>query len=207
MTAWRDGQEWASQLKRQRMNKPVRVLGLDGAYVRGWDETRAVLVAIDLGTEQPVAIGYVDEKDPQSVKRWLKPLVHQLGVSVIVTDDLAAYRSVADKLDLEHQVCQFHVRRWVGKAIHDLRQTLPQEWIWVLDETKQLLGELPIEGDRRLLELYKQIPASFTSVPDEPHTPLEQLRLLLIRLSEHWASYRIFDWQADVPGLITVRNE
>jgi len=27
---------------------------------------------------------------------------------------------------------------------------------------------------------------------------LEQLRNLLIRLSEHWASYRIFDWQPDV---------
>jgi hypothetical protein len=28
---------------------------------------------------------------------------------------------------------------------------------------------------------------------------LEQLRNLLIRLSEHWANYRIFDWQPDVP--------
>jgi len=28
---------------------------------------------------------------------------------------------------------------------------------------------------------------------------LEQLRYLLIRLSEHWISYRLFDWQPDVP--------
>jgi hypothetical protein len=181
------------------MNQPVRVLGLDGAYVRGWGETRAVLVAVDLGTEQPVALGYVDEKDPQAVRRWLTPLVQQLGVSVIVTDDLATYRTVAGKLDLEHQVCQFHVRRWVGKTLHDLRQTLSQEWTWVLDEIKQLLGELPIEGSRRLLELYKQIPERFTSEPDQLRTPMEQLRLLLIRLSEHWPTYRIFDWQQDVP--------
>jgi transposase len=72
MTAWRDEQEWAKQLKRQRMNKEVRVLGVDGAYVRGWGETRSVLVAVDLGTEQPVALGYVDEKDPQAVRRWLE---------------------------------------------------------------------------------------------------------------------------------------
>ena len=26
-------------------------------------------------------------------------------------------------------------------------------------------------------------------------SPLEQLRNLLIRLSEHWPRYRIFDWQ------------
>ena len=199
MTAWRDEQEWAQQLMRKRMNKPVRVLGVDGAYVRGWGEVRPVLVAVDLGTEQPLSIGYVDEKGPQAVRRWLKPIVEQLGVSVIVTDDLASYRIVADKLNLERQVCQFHLRRWVGKDLHELRERLPQEWTWVLDEIKLLLGELPIEGSRRLLELYKQIPERFVSEPNGPRTPLEQLRLLLIRLSEHWASYRIFDWQQDVP--------
>ena len=199
MTAWRDEQEWAQQLKRKKMNKAVRVLGVDGAYVRGWGETRPVLVAVDLGTEQPVALGYVDEKDPQAVRRWLTPLVQQLGVSVIVTDDLVTYRSVSDKLGLEHQVCQFHVRRWVGKTLHELRQTLPEEWVWVLAEIKQLLGELPIEGSRRLLELYKQIPERFASQADAPLTPLEKLRLLLIRLSDHWPTYRVFDWQQDVP--------
>jgi hypothetical protein len=199
MTAWRDEQEWARHLKRNRMNKKVRVLGVDGAYVRGWGNTRPVLVAVDLGTEQPVALGYVDEKDPQAVRRWLTPLVQQLGVSVIVTDDLATYRTVAGKLDLEHQVCQFHVRRWVGKTIHELRETLPQEWLWVLAEIKQLLGELPIEGSRRLLELYKQLPGRFASQADASLTSLEKLRLLLIRLSEHWPTYRVFDWQQDVP--------
>ena len=58
---------------------------------------------------------------------------------------------------------------------------------------------ITIEGSRRLLELYKQIPEHFAFEPNAPRTPLEQLRLLLIRLSEHWASYRIFDWQQDVP--------
>jgi len=199
MTAWRDEQEWGQQLKRSRMDKAVRVLGVDGAYVRGWGETRPVLVAVDLGTEQPVAIGYVDEKNPQAVRRWLTPIVQQLGVSVIVTDDLATYRTVSDKLGLEHQVCQFHVRRWVGKTLHELGETLPEEWLGVLTEIKQLLGDLPIEGSRRLLELYKRVPQRFASQSDAPLTPLEKLRLLLIRLSEHWPTYRVFDWQQDVP--------
>ena len=185
MTAWRDEQEWAQQLQRRQKNQTVRVLGLDGAYVCGWGDVRPVLVAVDLGVEQPVALGYVDEKDPQAVRRWLEPLVQQLGVSVIVTDDLASYRVVAEKLALEHQVCQFHVRRWVGGALHELRKILPADWIWILDEVKQLLGELPIEGSRRLLELYKQIPERFTPTTDGSRSPLEQLRLLLIRLSEH----------------------
>jgi hypothetical protein len=78
----------------------VRVLGLDGAYVRGWGQTQPVLVAVDLGTGQPITVGYVDEKDPQAVRNFLEPLVQRLGVSVIVTDDLMTYRTVADQLGL-----------------------------------------------------------------------------------------------------------
>jgi transposase-like protein len=198
MTAWRDAQAEAGQRKQGRMWKPVRVLGLDGAYVRAWGEVRPVLVAVDLGAGQPVAIGYVDEYDPQAVRRFLEPLVQRLGVSVIVTDDLVHFKSVADKLGLEHQICQFHVRRWVGRTLKELRKTLPGEWEWVLDETKQLIAELPPDGSRRLFELWKHIPER-RSGQAGPRSALEQLRNLLIRLSEHWPRYRVFDWQPDVP--------
>jgi hypothetical protein len=49
LTAWRDGQELAEQKKRRRKWKPVRVLGLDGACVRGMGDVHPVLVAVDLG--------------------------------------------------------------------------------------------------------------------------------------------------------------
>ena len=49
---------------------------------------KPVLVVVDLGTGEPVTVGYVDEKDPQAVKRFLEPLVQRLGISVLVTDDL-----------------------------------------------------------------------------------------------------------------------
>jgi len=198
MTAWRDVQEQAGLLKQKRIWQPVRVLGVDGAWVLGWGEKQGVMVAVDLGPGQPVAIGYVDEKDPQKVLRWLKPLVKRLGVSVLVTDDLSSYRGMAEKLGLEHQICQFHVRRWVGKALHDLKEQVPEEWLWVLEEVKELLGELSPTGNRRLFELWKQIPER-SAGRDQPLTPLEQLRHLLIRLSEHWTKYRVFDWQPDVP--------
>ncbi len=78
----------------------LRVLGLDGAYVLGWGEKRPVLVAVDLGEGQSVAVGYVDEHDPQAVQRWLEPWVQRLGGSVIVMDDLAMYKVVARKLNI-----------------------------------------------------------------------------------------------------------
>lgn len=199
MTVWRDLQEQADRVGKQRHWQPVRVLGLDGAYPLINGKKPPVLIAVDLGNGQPVAIGQVDESNPQAVKRWLEPLVQRLGVSVIVTDDLASFRTVAPRLGLEHQVCQFHVRRWVGRTLHDLKQRVPQEWLWVLDEIKGLLTELPLEGSRRLFELWKQIPEPRAGRHGSPLSPLDQLRYLLLRLSEHWDSYRLFDWQKDVP--------
>ena len=198
MSVWRDIQEQAKQLGKRRHWQGVRVLGLDGAYVQGWGKKQPVLVAVDLGSGQPVALGYVNEHDPRAVRRFLEPLVKRLGVSVIVTDDLASYRVVAEKLDVEQQICQFHLRRWVGRSLYELRETVPKQWHWVLDEVKALLDELPPEGSKRLFELWKQIPERRVGQPGA-RSPLEQLRYLLIRLSEHWASYRVFDWQKDVP--------
>jgi len=198
MTVWRDLQEQADRLEKRHHWNPVRVLGLDGVYPLLKGRKRPVLIAVDLGDGRPVAIGQVDEANPQAVRRFLEPLVKRLGVSVIVTDDLASFRQVAEKLGVEHQVCQFHLRRWVGRALHELRETVPKDWGWVLEEIKALLAELPPEGSKRLYELWKQLPGR-QSAPDQPRLPLEQLRDLLIRLSEHWRSYRVFDWQKDVP--------
>jgi transposase-like protein len=53
MTIWRDVQAQAQKVRRRNQWKPVRVLGLDGAYVLGWGEKQPVLVAVDLGTGDP----------------------------------------------------------------------------------------------------------------------------------------------------------
>jgi len=120
MTIWRDVQGEAQKRKKHNQWKPVRVLGLDGAYVLGWGEKQPVLVAVDMGTGEPLTVGDINEYDPQAVCRWLEPLVQRHGITVMVTDDLASYKIVAEKLQLTHQVCQFHVRRWVGKTLKQL---------------------------------------------------------------------------------------
>jgi hypothetical protein len=127
-------------------------------------------------------------------------------VSVIVTDDLASFRSVAEKLGLEHQVCQFHVRRWVGRTLRELKEMVPRDWLWILEEIKSLLDELPPEGSRRLYELWKQIPERRVG-QGQPLSPLSQVRALLLRLSEHWPSYRVFDWDQDVPWTNNVTEQ
>jgi transposase-like protein len=197
MSVWRDVQAGGEGRQAQNRWKGVRVLGLDGAYVLGWGEKRPVLVAVDMGDGQVVALGYIDEHDPQAVLHWLEPLVQRLGVSVIVTDDLSTYRLVTERLNLGHQVCQFHVRRWVGRTLKELRGKLDPEWHWVLDEVGQLLDELPPEGDKRLYALWKQV-----TVPRQGRAalrPIDQLRELLIRLSENWSRYCLFYPEPEIP--------
>jgi hypothetical protein len=42
--------------------------------------------------------------------------------------------------------------------LKELREIVPEEWQWVVYEIKQLINELPLEGSKRLFELWKMIP-------------------------------------------------
>jgi transposase-like protein len=198
MTIWRDVQEAAKQIKKRNQWKPVRVLGLDGANVLGWGEKQPVLVAVDLGTGEPLVVGYINEYDPQAVKRWLQPLVQRHGITVIVTDDLSSYKIVAEKLQLGHQICQFHVRRWVRKTLRQLQETIPKEWLWIVEEIQHLLDLLPPDGSKALYSLWKQVPGR-RSKRNQARLALEQLRDLLLRLSQDWHWYCSFQSEPQVP--------
>ncbi len=53
-----------------------------------------------------------------------------------MTDDLASYRVVAERLQLGHQICQFHVRRWVGRTLKELKQAIerPRDFLLRLND-------------------------------------------------------------------------
>jgi transposase-like protein len=176
--------------QRDRAVGPVRVLGVDGTGVRLAGRTDGVVVAVDLGRGVPVAVGVLEERDPQAVRAWLEPLVQELGVVVVVTDDLASHAVVADELGLAHQVCQFHVRRWVGRAVRELRTTLGIEWQGVLDEVEQVIRTLAPDGGARLLALWQQIPPQRLR-KGQPASALQHLKQLLLRLSQSWPRYRL----------------
>ena len=132
------------------------------------------------------------------MRRWLEPLVQRHGITVIVTDDLSSYKVVAEKLQLGHQICQFHVRRWVGKALKEFQETIPMEWLWVLDEIRQLIENLPHEGSKTLYALWKQLPGR-RSKRNQARSALEQLRDLLLRLSQDWHNYCTFQSEPQIP--------
>jgi transposase-like protein len=193
MSSWRDVQGEGKHIQHRIKWQPARIVGVDGAWLNG----DGVMVAVDMGNGQLLSIAKIDEKDAAAVRQWLFDLKHKHGISAIVTDDLSSYRPALEKLDLEHQVCQFHVRRWVGRARHQLADRLPEEWLWVLEKIKQIMEDMPPEGAKQLLQLYQRLPGNLKQ--GQKRSPVDELRLLLIRLSENWGRYTSFFHDADIP--------
>jgi hypothetical protein len=171
---------------------------VDGFYdsIKGQDS--GMVVAVDLGSGDPVSLARVDAKDRPALFAWLKALQESLGVEVLVSDDFNSYSVTAEALGLQHQVCRFHYLRWVNRLLNRLQKELDDTWLQALDEVRQLLQELPPEGGRRIYQLYRQVKAP-PRVYNQPMSPLARLQRLLLRLSDNWSSYRLYLEQDDVP--------
>jgi transposase-like protein len=193
MSSWRDVQGEGAHIQGRIQWQPARIVGIDGAWLR----REGIMVAVDMGDGQLLSIGQIDEKDMAAVRDWLHDLKQKHGIGAVVTDDLAMYRTITEELELGHQVCQFHVRRWVGRARRQLVEKLPEEWLWVLEEIKHIMEDMPPDSAKRLLQLYQQIPGNLKQ--GQEWSPLDELRHLLIRLSESWQRYTTFFHDAAIP--------
>lgn len=198
MTVLRDVRALAAEFRQQRQMRQVRVLGLDGAVTHMAGYAVGLVVAVDLGTGEPVAVAAIDEPNVGAVLAWLGPLAQQLGVEVLVTDDLHSYQPVTEHLGLYHQRCLFHLRRWVGRTVRELRPQLAEHWHPVLDQVTTLVRTLPDDGAIQLLPQLQQLPKEGRAHRKD-HTALDTLRRLVWRLNHSWADYRLGLTQPDVP--------
>jgi transposase-like protein len=194
ISGWRSVQREGKQIRRKLKWRSTRVVGVDGAWVAG----KGIMVAVDLGDGKLLAIAEIDKKEKGAITAWLKTLKQKRKIGAIVTDDLASYKEITDELELGHQICQFHVRRWVEKALKTLEKDLPPEWLHLIPKLQDLINDLPVNGSKVLYELWKEIPGR-TTKPDEKRTPLEKLQDLVLRLSTDWKRYIEFYSDPGIP--------
>ena len=194
MSGWRSVQQAGKGICQKLKWKEARVVGVDGAWMKG----KGIMVAVNMGDGALLAIAEVDEKEKGAVAAWLEVLKQKHKIGAIVTDDLAAYKEIADELELGHQVCQFHVRRWVGNALKKLEKELPEEWLHVIPIIQELIDDLPVNGGKMLYELWKEMPGRSTKT-EEKRTPLEKLRDIVLRLSRDWGRYIEFYSDPGIP--------
>lgn len=101
-------------------------------------------------------------------------------------------------LDVEQQVCLFHLRRWVGRAIGNLRAHLDPTWYPLLNELVRLIRMLPADGGSRLLALWQQLPKA--GAVTHAHTALDTRCQLIAWLHRDWLHYRPTVQHRDVPS-------
>ena len=146
----------AARLKR-KLPRQVRVLAVDEVYPKLRGQEQPTLLAVDMGSGKPVALGAVPEKDWRAVVKWLQPLVEELGVEVLVNDDLRELAVAAQRLQIAHQVCHFCLLRWLWYALARLRKQLAAEHHDLLDQVWQLAKERPAGAPTRMFDLWKGI--------------------------------------------------
>lgn len=198
MTVWRDLQAQAERVRRRMRKRRVRVIGLDGMFGKVRGRGQGVVVAVDMGTGEPVVLMKLEEDDVDAVVASLRPLVEEMGIRVLVTDDLSAYRVVAEKLGLEHQVCDFHLMRWAGRALKGFEKELGAEYAGVIEEVRRILREKPPDGAHQLERIWESIHPRWRKRKG-PADAVHRFRLMLVRLMENRERYTLFLKQEGVP--------
>lgn len=148
---WSDVQAVAQHWNAKQA-KQVRVLGIDGGYPKVKGQEQPTAIAVDLGSGQPVALAAIPERDWQAV-------VEEWEVEVVVTDDLRELAVAVKALHCDHQICRFHLLRWLWRALEKLRQPLGSEYhplldqVWILAKTRpagaQSAPVCPVAGNSK----------------------------------------------------------
>ncbi len=183
VTVWRDAQTLGQRLRqRPRRGGTVPVMGADETYVHLRGRTVCLGVVTDAQTGETLGVEILVEQDAAAFLGWLRGFVKDLGVQVVVTDDLSTYKPVLARLGVQQQVCIAHVRKNITKRLRDL----PGQEA-VKEAVRAFVRDVPPWGERALRELTKTLRRN---VP---------WRRFLSELAEKWHSLRRFQEHPAVP--------
>jgi hypothetical protein len=157
-------------------------------------------VTVDDTTGLALSIDELPAEDAETLQEWLAPIAEAVDAHLLVTDDADAFKTVADELELEHQVCKSHVKRNTETIIDTLESIMGSDAdgslaaIGVTPEQARhdlkRLGELilsrqPKEAEE-LEEMHRRYLAAPTPQPGEKATVAYRLRLLFLDRWNLW---------------------
>ncbi|MCL5959769.1 MAG: transposase [Chloroflexi bacterium] len=146
----------------------VPVLGVDLTKVRCAGKSIVVAVAVDDVTGAELSVEILDGEDAKTIKKWLRKLAKAVGAQVLVSDDADAFKTVADELGVEHQICRAHVMRHVMGTIEELVKMVREEpgeipeglsvegLLGDLERVEHVVAEHPSDGEQQLEEMHRR---------------------------------------------------
>jgi transposase-like protein len=154
----------------QQQAGQVKVLGLDFTHVKCKGHDQIVAVATAILTGEPLDFEILQAESALHAERWIRSLARTMGAEVLVTDDADGLKTVADELDLRHQICRAHVNR----NVHDLIGALGTKALEHPDPVPPALKATAMTVDQ-FLEDVQTAEAVLTALPADGLAQLEQL--------------------------------
>jgi len=100
-------------LKREQVFAGVKTpaLGGDLTSVKCKGEWLPLGITVDPISGLALTIDALPAEDIKALKEWIEPIATSVGAQVLVTDDADGFKTVADEVGVQHQVCKAHVLR------------------------------------------------------------------------------------------------
>ncbi len=86
-------------------------LGGDLTSVKCKGEWLTLGITVDPISGLALTIDALGAEDIKALKTWIEPIAKSVDAQVLVTDDADGFKTVADEVGLQHQVCKAHVLR------------------------------------------------------------------------------------------------
>jgi Transposase IS66 family len=142
-------------------------LGSDVTSVRCHGQWLPLGLCVDDTNGLVLTVDALSGEDSDVLANWLTPIAQAVGAELLVSDDADAFKQVAERLALQHQVCKSHVLRNTDTLIESLTPAAKQD-------TDGSLRALKVEPEQAVADLQQLHTWVRTRLP-ETETELEQL--------------------------------
>ena len=142
-------------------------LGSDVTTVRCNGQWLALGLCVDDTNGLVLSVDGLTGEDADTLEAWLKPIVAAVGAELLISDDADAFKQVADRAALRHQVCKSHVLRNTEALVESLRPAVARD----ADRSLLAVGVTPQQA---LADLERLVECVRTRRP-EAGAELEQL--------------------------------
>jgi hypothetical protein len=209
---------------RKSQHGNIKVLGLDFTHVQRAGQDQIVAVASAMLTGEPIDIEVLEAEAsvrvlkcpsiPDLGIREIREIAEEIGAEILVTDDAAALKTVADELGCQQQICRAHVNRNVhdlvaalgSKALEHPDRVPPElpgltveQFLEDLQDLEWIIKSIPHDGQNQL----DKLAAGYQMAPPPPQdhkaSMWYRMRLLTLDWSEHWSRLAFYQtWRG--PG-------
>ena len=110
-------------LKRREVFAGVQTpaMGGDVTSVKRKGEWLPLGLTVDDTTGLVLTVDDLSGEDAETLQAWMATIAQAMEADILVTDDADAFKTVADELGLDHQVCKSHVTRNTDTLVENLQ--------------------------------------------------------------------------------------